>query len=203
MLLSTVSHLRGFVDNSLTVGRAAVLMAVPVDVCVDVCDPQVGELLGGAVIYSVTFRCVCVTIRHGCCLVGCWKWRQCFSAPLACIVTPTLHHYQHQPPPPPAAAAAAVLARLFKLPGQLEAPPQEDYGQTVTYNGSIPGATDTYHLDSQHTFAAGRWCPLPAHCLSSPLHIIGLSTLCDRAHMRVCVSLHLQGGWNCQPMHTS
>jgi ubiquinone/menaquinone biosynthesis C-methylase UbiE len=57
------------------------------------------------------------------------------------------------------AAFYSVTFRLFKLPGQLEAPPQEDYGQTVTYNGSIPGATDTYHLDSQHTFAAG----VPVH----------------------------------------
>jgi ubiquinone/menaquinone biosynthesis C-methylase UbiE len=67
---------------------------------IDVYDPQLKELLGGAAYYSVTFR-------------------------------------------------------LFKLPGQLEAPPQEDYGQTVTYKGTIPGAAGTYHLDSQHTFAAG------------------------------------------------
>jgi hypothetical protein len=86
----------------------------------------------------------------------------------SCTVTPALvlaihHHQSYQPPPPaaadaPAAAAAAVsaLPRLFKLPGQLEAPPQEDYGQTVTYNGTIPGAAADYHLDSEHIFAAGK-----------------------------------------------
>jgi hypothetical protein len=55
----------------------------------------------------------------------------------------TLHH-------------SATTARLFKLPpGELEADPAEDYGQSVTYKGDLPGAPDAYTLDSQHTFAAG------------------------------------------------
>lgn len=49
-----------------------------------------------------------------------------------------------------------MSCRLFKLPGQLEAGPQEDYGQAVTYNGSIAGAADAYTLDNEHTFPAGK-----------------------------------------------
>lgn len=57
----------------------------------------------------------------------------------------------HAPPP------LGFPVRLFKLPGQLEAPPQEDYGQTVTYKGGIQGAEGAYVLDSTNTLPAGEW----------------------------------------------
>lgn len=50
----------------------------------------------------------------------------------------------------------SVTFRLFKLPpGELEAGPGEDYGQSVTYRGTLPGAPDAYVLDAQHTFPTG------------------------------------------------
>jgi hypothetical protein len=49
-----------------------------------------------------------------------------------------------------------LIFRLFKLPGQLEPGPQENYGQAVTYSGSIAGAAEAYTLDNEHTFPAGE-----------------------------------------------
>ena len=48
--------------------------------------------------------------------------------------------------------------RLFKLPG-LEAA-CEDYGQTVTYMGSIPYHPERFTLDKHHLFATGQVFPV-------------------------------------------
>jgi SAM-dependent methyltransferase len=48
--------------------------------------------------------------------------------------------------------------RLFNLDG-LE-PGGEDYGQTLTYRGSLPGSTDSWSLDRCHRFATGQVLPV-------------------------------------------
>ncbi|KAF6263798.1 S-adenosyl-L-methionine-dependent methyltransferase [Scenedesmus sp. NREL 46B-D3] len=53
------------------------------------------------------------------------------------------------------AAFYSITFRLFKLPGQLEALPEEDYGQTATYKGSMSGCEAAYVLDSVQSFPTG------------------------------------------------
>jgi len=46
--------------------------------------------------------------------------------------------------------------RLFKLPAGMAEATEEDYGQVVTYEGSIPGHPHSYALDNEHVFEAHR-----------------------------------------------
>jgi len=76
-----------------------------------------------------------------------------------------------------AARFSSVTYRCFKL-ASLE-PGQEDYGQTATYLGTLPGAEAAYPLD--------RWHTLPAH---EPVAVCGntaamLSESWLRAHFAV------------------
>jgi arsenite methyltransferase len=48
--------------------------------------------------------------------------------------------------------------RMFKLDG-LE-PQCEDYGQAVSYRGTLPGAAGTFRLDKHHSIEAGRIFPV-------------------------------------------
>lgn len=52
------------------------------------------------------------------------------------------------------AAFSSVTLRLFKLEDLDER--CEDYGQTATYRGGIPGANRLFKLDDHHLFEAGR-----------------------------------------------
>lgn len=52
------------------------------------------------------------------------------------------------------ASFSSVTLRLFKLGGLDER--CEDYGQTATYRGGIPGANTLFKLDDHHLFEAGR-----------------------------------------------
>eukprot|EP00891_Asterochloris_glomerata_P008956 jgi/Astpho2/8956/fgenesh1_pm.00133_%23_15_t len=49
----------------------------------------------------------------------------------------------------------SITYRLFKLPDLLETQ-CEDYGQTATYKGTIPGHTHSYSLDDHHHFQTGK-----------------------------------------------
>jgi hypothetical protein len=48
----------------------------------------------------------------------------------------------------------SITFRLFKLPG-LDAW-CEDYGQTATYKGTLPGCPEAYTLDAGHVFPVGK-----------------------------------------------
>ncbi|MBT5093439.1 MAG: methyltransferase domain-containing protein [Halobacteriovoraceae bacterium] len=52
----------------------------------------------------------------------------------------------------------SITYRLFKLK-DLE-PACEDYGQSVTYLGNLPEATESFVLDSGHTFKTGKETPV-------------------------------------------
>lgn len=136
-----------------------VLEASPIEVH----DPQLRELLGDAAFFSVTFRCglpLLSTVDNQqrmaffrCAVNLHMRQQQGCAAARSRVLSP----YNLCAPHPPASSCPFGLAcRLFKLPGQLEAPPQEDYGQSVTYSGSLPGAAEAYTLDSGHTFPVGE-----------------------------------------------
>ena len=52
----------------------------------------------------------------------------------------------------------SAIYRLFKLEGLEDA--CEDYGQAVTYRGTVSESPDTFTLDKHHVFEAGRVHPV-------------------------------------------
>eukprot|EP00775_Hariotina_reticulata_P007541 gene7541-7751_t len=94
------------------------------------------------------------------------------------------------------AAFYSITIRLFKLPELLEPLPLEDYGQSVTYQGTLPGAPDCYILDRLHVFPkANRVKPL--FRLDQPLlhqALFGLQHASEAQLQGIC-NRHLNSPW--------
>ncbi|WIA21587.1 hypothetical protein OEZ85_000776 [Tetradesmus obliquus] len=100
-----------------------------------------GECLGGALAVNDFLR-----LAHS---VG-------FADPRVLEVAPIAVHDDELKSLLGEAAFYSITFRLFKLPGQLEPLPEEDYGQTATYNGTLPGCEASYALDATHSFQKGQ-----------------------------------------------
>jgi hypothetical protein len=81
------------------------------------------------------------------------------AGPSKAVCSQTARYHPNPSANTPHSVLLSLFCRLFKLPGQLEALPEEDYGQTATYNGSLPGCEAAYVLDNAHSFPTGGWWP--------------------------------------------
>ncbi|GBF94952.1 arsenite methyltransferase [Raphidocelis subcapitata] len=141
-------------------------------------EVALGECLGGA-LYVNDFLSLCKQVG--------------FSDPRVLAAEPIEVHDAELEGVLGGAKFYSVTFRLFKLPGLLE-PQCEEYGQTATYKGTVPGSEDAYTLDCDHTFKAGataRVCGNTAAMLEDSWLAPHFTVMGDR-------STH-QGQFDCGP----